>query len=76
MGRKEVQKMARWVNADPCSVIAYFDRLFEWGDPILARGGNILVHCLAGAHRAGQPSSVFGFPSRPIAKRNVRLTTA
>lgn len=35
------------------AVIAYFDRLFKWGDPILASGKNILIHCLAGAHRAG-----------------------
>ena len=35
------------------AVITYFNRLFEWGDPVLAQGQNILVHCLAGAHRAG-----------------------
>jgi len=35
------------------TAIAYFNRLFEWGDPVLASGRNILVHCLAGAHRAG-----------------------
>jgi len=41
------------------SVLAYFDRLFAWGDPVLAEGKNILVHCLAGAHRAGTTGVVY-----------------
>ena len=41
------------------AVIEYFDRLFAWGDPVLAEGQNILVHCLAGAHRAGTTGLVY-----------------
>jgi hypothetical protein len=41
------------------AVIQYFDRLFQWGDPVLSEGQNILVHCLAGAHRAGTTGVVY-----------------
>ena len=41
------------VETADLAVITYFDRLFAWGDPVLAQGQNVLVHCLAGAHRAG-----------------------
>jgi len=34
-------------------VIAHLERMLAWVDAALAGGGNVLVHCLAGAHRAG-----------------------
>ena len=33
--------------------IAFVDKMTDWVDQVLANGGNVLVHCLAGAHRAG-----------------------
>jgi protein-tyrosine phosphatase len=47
------------VEAADQAAIKYFDRLFDWADPVLARGENILVHCLAGAHRAGTTGVVY-----------------
>lgn len=34
-------------------VIAHIEKMLSWVDDALASGGNVLVHCLAGAHRAG-----------------------
>jgi len=34
-------------------VVAHIDRALTWVDSALAGGGNVLIHCLAGAHRAG-----------------------
>ena len=34
-------------------VLAYFAPLFDFVDEALAAGHNVLIHCLAGAHRAG-----------------------
>merc|ERR1711862_30212 len=34
-------------------VLNYFDGLFKWIDSQTAEGRNVLIHCLAGAHRAG-----------------------
>jgi len=34
-------------------VVAYFQEVFEWIDRATAAGNSVLVHCLAGAHRAG-----------------------
>ena len=34
-------------------VIAHIDRMLAWVDKALEGGGNVLIHCLAGAHRAG-----------------------
>ena len=33
--------------------LAFFRKYFEWVDSQLSSGHNVLVHCLAGAHRAG-----------------------
>lgn len=35
------------------STIQYLSTLFAFTDRALANGENVLVHCLAGAHRAG-----------------------
>lgn len=35
------------------NLAAFLDTLFEFVDEALAQGGSVLVHCLAGAHRAG-----------------------
>jgi len=35
------------------AVLEFFRPLFEWVDAALERGSSVLVHCLAGAHRAG-----------------------
>ena len=33
--------------------LEYFGKLFDWVDAQLASGKSVLIHCLAGAHRAG-----------------------
>ena len=33
--------------------VAYFRKYLDWVDSQLASGHNVMVHCLAGAHRAG-----------------------
>lgn len=38
---------------DPVKVLEYFQPLFDFLDAELAAGNAILIHCLAGAHRAG-----------------------
>lgn len=38
---------------DPIAVVEYFQPLFDFLDAELAHGQSILIHCLAGAHRAG-----------------------
>lgn len=40
-------------NATSESVLNYFGKLFTWVDAQLADGKSVLIHCLAGAHRAG-----------------------
>ena len=38
----------------PAEVVSWLDRsVFQFVDSALAKGENVLVHCLAGAHRAG-----------------------
>ena len=39
--------------ANDAEQLAFFRSLFEFVDSALASGGSVLVHCLAGAHRAG-----------------------
>ena len=38
---------------DPKKILSYFSTLFDWVDLQLAKGKSVLIHCLAGAHRAG-----------------------
>ena len=35
------------------SAIKYFSPLFQWIEEATAKGQSVLIHCLAGAHRAG-----------------------
>ena len=35
------------------SAIKYFAPLFQWIEEATAKGQSVLIHCLAGAHRAG-----------------------
>lgn len=35
------------------SAINYFKPLFDFIDEAIKNGDNVLIHCLAGAHRAG-----------------------
>jgi len=56
-----VFSIARWQSAGhhdynqrpPAEVAAFIDKMQTWVDGALASGSNVLVHCLAGAHRAG-----------------------
>ena len=47
--RTEVHK----VTDNNAAVLAFFRKFFDWVDSALKQGGNVLIHCLAGAHRAG-----------------------
>jgi predicted protein tyrosine phosphatase len=40
-------------NANIPAVLQFFSPLFEFVDNATSRGENVLIHCLAGAHRAG-----------------------
>ena len=37
----------------PAGVRAFYAPLFRFAEDALKRGENVMVHCLAGAHRAG-----------------------
>ncbi len=41
------------VNDSPESVLAFTDPVFKFIEDAISSGGSVLVHCLAGAHRAG-----------------------
>ena len=41
------------VKSSSASVLAFSDPMFKFIDEAVSRGENVLVHCLAGAHRAG-----------------------
>ena len=48
--------IGRWrslVKRQPESVYTFFKKLFDFVDEELGKGNTILIHCLAGAHRAG-----------------------
>lgn len=48
--------IGRWrshVQRNPESVFNFFKPLFEFLDRELGQGNSVLIHCLAGAHRAG-----------------------
>jgi len=40
-------------NRTPEGLLEYMGNLFQWVDERLNKGHNVMVHCLAGAHRAG-----------------------
>jgi len=42
-----------FVNSTNASILAFIDPLFRFIDDAIEKGENVLVHCLAGAHRAG-----------------------
>ena len=42
-----------FLSSEADTLLAFVADLFEFVDECLAEGGNVLVHCLAGAHRAG-----------------------
>ena len=46
-------RSARGVGRDPSLTLAFFAPLFAFVDEQLGGGQNVLIHCLAGAHRAG-----------------------
>ena len=47
-------------DMDKAEVVgAYFGDVFSWVDAALAGGHSILIHCLAGAHRAGTTGTAF-----------------
>jgi len=37
----------------PKATAEFFNDVFEWIDEAISNGENVLIHCLAGAHRAG-----------------------
>ena len=39
------------IEAD--AILKFFHPLFDYVEKVLAQGKNILIHCVAGAHRAG-----------------------
>lgn len=42
-----------FVNSTNASLLVFIDPMFKFIDEAIERGENVLVHCLAGAHRAG-----------------------
>eukprot|EP00406_Dinophysis_acuminata_P043591 CAMPEP_0179311528 /NCGR_PEP_ID=MMETSP0797-20121207/52735_1 /TAXON_ID=47934 /ORGANISM="Dinophysis acuminata, Strain DAEP01" /LENGTH=196 /DNA_ID=CAMNT_0021021309 /DNA_START=71 /DNA_END=661 /DNA_ORIENTATION=+ len=40
-------------------LLAYMSPLFKWIDSKLEKGENVMVHCLAGAHRAGTAGTAY-----------------
>eukprot|EP00928_Gymnodinium_smaydae_P029175 TRINITY_DN2204_c0_g1_i2.p1 TRINITY_DN2204_c0_g1~~TRINITY_DN2204_c0_g1_i2.p1 ORF type:complete len:355 (-),score=65.21 TRINITY_DN2204_c0_g1_i2:282-1346(-) len=52
--RFDIYKMYRQLRvATPEGVLDFFLPVFEWIDEKVRKGEHVLVHCLAGAHRAG-----------------------
>jgi len=46
-------------NRTPEGLMEYMSNLFEWVDARLNKGHNVMVHCLAGAHRAGTAGTAY-----------------
>lgn len=51
--RFNISYWQRYVDGSDESVLAFVRPVFEFVDSAVAAGGAVLVHCLAGAHRAG-----------------------
>jgi len=49
--------VATWFRAPgmdtPAGVLQFFEPVFRWVDDAMSKGEVVLIHCLAGAHRAG-----------------------
>ena len=41
------------LSPKPAATLQYFEPLFRFVEGELAEGNNVIIHCLAGAHRAG-----------------------
>jgi protein-tyrosine phosphatase len=51
--RFPISQWFNYINATNSSVYAFSDPMFNFIEEHISNGGNVLVHCLAGAHRAG-----------------------
>uniref|UniRef100_A0A7S0RVJ9 protein-tyrosine-phosphatase n=1 Tax=Pyramimonas obovata TaxID=1411642 RepID=A0A7S0RVJ9_9CHLO len=51
--RFDVSNHWRYLDSSDQSVVQFVTPLFQFVDTALERGHSVLVHCLAGAHRAG-----------------------
>jgi len=56
--------ISNWMSVIPkkrtvSDVIGFFGPVFDFIEKALQRGENVLIHCLAGAHRAGTTGVVF-----------------
>ena len=51
--------MLRLGGHDREDILAFFDPVFRFVDDATAVGGNVLIHCVAGAHRAGTMACAF-----------------
>ncbi|GMI16236.1 hypothetical protein TrLO_g2392 [Triparma laevis f. longispina] len=48
-----IGRWLRFVKREPQAVLDFFKSLFDFLDDELGQGNSVLIHCLAGAHRAG-----------------------
>lgn len=46
-------------NVEGTGTVEYFTPCFQWIDGALEQGDNVLIHCYAGAHRAGTVGTAF-----------------
>ena len=53
--RWHIEGLTRFMNylQEPQSVLNFFDPVHDFIERCLLNGENVMVHCLAGAHRAG-----------------------
>jgi len=57
-------------NAAAAGVSAFFEPFFQFVDDAVNAGGNVLIHCVAGAHRAGTSACAY------VMHKDPTLTTA
>lgn len=48
-----ISNWSLYVNSTNANVVAFVDPLFAFIDSAMKAGNSALIHCLAGAHRAG-----------------------